>query len=145
MTDVPIGRLGPVSGRARDVSVTLTDLSCRQTSTGRRFPYPDFGSDFIEALHRALVAPRTLGLFRWRQVCPWCDTSLAGIAVEPVPITTEIALTRIPPIRVDLKMPGIKCPGCDRSLVMIDDRGLDSDLSDALIDAFRAASLVPGP
>jgi hypothetical protein len=144
MTDVPVGRLGAVTGRAREVSVKLTDLSFRQTSTGRRYPYPDFGSDFIEALHRALVAPRRRGLVRSTLVCPWCDSSLEGIVVEPVPVTTEIALTRIPPVRVDLEMPGIKCPGCDRSLVMIDDRAVASDLSDALIDAFTAGSLVPG-
>lgn len=140
MTDVPVGRLGPVSGRARDVSLTLTDLSFRETSTGRRYPYPDFGSDFIEALHRALVAPRRRGLFRLTLVCPSCESSLEGIVVEPVVVSAE----RIPPVRVDLEMPGIKCPGCDRSLVMLHDRAVDSDLSDALIDAFTSAALVHG-
>jgi hypothetical protein len=119
-------------------------LSFRQTSTGRLYPYADFGSDFIEPLHKALVAPRRRGLFRSTLVCPSCGSSLEGIPVEPVPVTTEIALTRIPPVRVDLEMPWIKCPACDRSLVRIDDRGVDSDLSDALIDAFTAASLAPG-
>jgi hypothetical protein len=144
MTNIHIGRLAPVSGRARDVSVRLTDLSFRETTTGRRYPYPDFGSDFIEALHRALVAPRRRGLIRSTLVCPPCESPLEGIAVEPVVVTTEIALIRIPPIRVDLEMLGIKCPGCDRSLVMINDRSVESDLSDALIDAFAVASMAPG-
>ena len=144
MTDVPVGRLGPVTGRSRDVTVRLTDVSFRETSAGRRYPYPDFGSDFIEALHKALVAPRRRGLVRSTLVCPLCESSLEGIVLAPVPVTTEIALTRIAPIRIDLEMPGIRCPGCDRSLVMIDDRAIASDLSDALIDAFTAAALVPG-
>jgi hypothetical protein len=41
-------------------------------------------------------------------------------------------------------MPGITCPSCHRALTRIDDRAVASDLSDALIDAFTVASLVPG-
>jgi hypothetical protein len=144
VTEQSVERLGPVTGRARDVTVTLTDLSFRRTGNGRRYPYPDFGSDFIEALHKALVAPRRRGLFRSTLVCASCDASLEGVVVAPVAVTTEIALTQIPPIRVDLDMPGLKCPGCHRSLVKIDDRAVDTDLSDAVIDAFASASLVPG-
>jgi hypothetical protein len=144
MTDDPIGRLGPISGRAGDISVTLTDLSFRQTSSGRRFPYSEFGPDFIAALHGALVGPRRQGLVRPKLVCPSCESPLEGIAVEPVAVTTEIALTRIPPVRVDLEMPGMTCPGCHRSLVMIGDRAVASNLSDALIDAFNGAGVAPG-
>ena len=144
MTEDPVERLGPIVGHAGDVGVTLSDLSVRQTSTGRRFPYPDFGSDFIAALHGSLVGPKRQGLVRSKLVCPDCQASLEGIAAEPVAVTTEIALTRIPPVRVDLKMPGMTCPGCQRSLVMIGDRAVASNLSDALIDAFDGAGVAPG-
>ncbi len=144
MTEDPVERLGPIVGHAGDVGVTLSDLSVRQTSTGRRFPYPDFGSDFIAALHGSLVAPKRQGLVRSKLVCPDCQSSLEEIAVEPVEVSTEIALTRIPPVRVDLEMPGIACPGCHRTLVMIGDRAVASNLSDALIDAFTGADVAPG-
>lgn len=144
MTEDPVGRLGPIIGRASDVSVTLTDLSVRETGTGRRFAYPDFGSDFIGSLHGALVAPRRAGLVRSKLVCPTCESSLEGVAVEPVAVTTEVALTRIPPVRVDLEMPGMTCPGCQRTVVMIGDRAVASNLSDALIDAFTGAGVAPG-
>ena len=144
MTEDLLGRLGPISGRAGDVSVTLTDLSFRQAGSEKRYPYPDFGSEFIEALHKSLLAPRRKGLLRSTLVCPACEASLEGVAAGPVSISTEIALTRIPPVRVELEMPGLKCPGCARSLVMIGDRDVASDLSDALIDAIASASLVPG-
>jgi ribosomal protein L34E len=144
MTEDPLGRLGPITGRAGDVSVTLTDLSFRQTSTGRRFQYPEFGPDFIAALHGSLVAPKRQGLVRSKLVCPSCESFLEGIAVERVAVTTEIALTRIPPVRVELEMPGMTCPGCHRSLVMIGDRAVASELSDALIDAFKGAGIAPG-
>ena len=144
MTEDLLGRLGPISGRAGDVSVTLTDLSYRQASEGRRFPYPDFGSDFIAALHGALVAPRRQGLVRSKLVCPSCESSLEGIAVERVAVTTEIALTRIPPVHVDLEMPGMTCAGCHHTLVMIGDRAVASNVSDALIDALKGAGVAPG-
>jgi hypothetical protein len=144
MSEEPIGRLGPIVGRAGNVRVTLTDLSYRETSKGRRFPYGEFGPDVMAALHKALAGPRRKGLVRSTLACPACESSLAGIAVGPVVVTTEVALTRIPPVRVDLEMPGMTCPGCHRSLVMIGDRAVASDLSDALIDAFKSAGVAPG-
>ena len=89
MTEDPVGRLGPIVGRAGNVSVTLTDLSYRETSKGRRFPYAEFGSDFIAALHGALTGPRRQGLVRSKLVCPRCESSLEGIAVGPVAVTTK--------------------------------------------------------
>jgi hypothetical protein len=61
-----------------------------------------------------------------------------------VELAIELTLTGIPAIRVDLEMPGITCPACRRPLVKIDDRAVDSDPSDALIDAFDAAGIAPG-
>lgn len=137
-------RFDPVTGRAHDITVTLTNLSYRQAGAEKKYAFGDFGSDFIEALHKALPAPRRRGLLRSTLVCPVCETELDGIQVRPVTVSAEVALRKIPPIRVDLEMPGIKCPGCDRSLIRIDDRDVQSDVSDALIDAFAAVSLKPG-
>jgi hypothetical protein len=144
MTDVPLGRLGPVTGRAGDITVTLTDLSFLEMSTGRRYPYPEFGSDFIEALHRSLTGPEHRGLIRQTLRCPSCESPLDGIVVGPVQVATELAFQRIAPVRLDLNIPGITCPGCGQALVMIDDPSVDSDVSDALIDAFAAAAFGPG-
>ena len=144
MTDTSLGRLGPVSGRSRDVNVTLTGLSFRQTSAGRRYPYGEFGPGFIEALHNALAAPRRRRLLRSSMVCPSCETSLDGIPGALVSVATQLAFTEIPPVRVDVEMPGITCPGCLSPLVRTDDRAIESDLSDALIAAFASAGISPG-
>ena len=144
MDDGSLPRFDPVTGQAHDITVTLTNLSYRQTDKGKRYAYGEFGSEFLQALHEALPAPRRRGLIRSTLVCPVCEAPLGGIAVQPVAVSAEVVLKRIPPIRVDLEMPGIKCPGCDRSLVDIDDRDLQSDLSDALIAAFATVSLKPG-
>jgi hypothetical protein len=144
MSDVVIGRLDPISSQTHDVTVTLTDLSFVQTSRGRRYAYPDFGSDFIEALHKALVGPRRRGLFRSTPVCAWCEASLDGVVRHSVTVATDVVLTKVPPIHVDLDMPGLTCSRCGRPMVMIDDRAVASDLSGALIAAFNSAGLAPG-
>ena len=144
MADAAGERLGPISGRAGAVTVTLTDLTFRASDGGRRFAYPGFGSDLIEALHKALVGPRRRGLLRSTLVCPSCDTRLEGLQHEQVMVTTEVVLKRVPPIAVDVDMPGVTCPGCRRPLVLIDDRAVASELSDALIDAFKSAGILPG-
>ena len=115
MTEPTVRPLGPLAGRSRDVAVTVTGLTSLQTSKGTHYPYPEFGSDFVDALHRELPAPRRRGILRSR-VCPICGTSLDGIPGTQVDVTVNVALSRIPPIRVDVEMPGIRCPGCrDRS------------------------------
>jgi hypothetical protein len=73
-----------------------------------------------------------------------CATSLDGIPGTQVGMAVDVALSRIPPISVEVEMPGIRCPGCARSLVSIDDRAIASDLSDALIAAFKTAGIAPG-
>src|SRR4051812_48587140 len=138
--DANVRPVGPVAGRVRDVHVTLTGLTTRDTSKGTQYPYAEFGSDFIDALHRELRATRRRGIFRSR-VCPMCETSLDGVPGTQVEVTANVALPRIAPIRVDVEMPGIRCPGCARSLVSTDDRAIDSDLSDALIAAFKMAGI----
>ena len=144
MTEANLGRLGAVSGRSRDVNVTLTGLSFRETSAGRRYPYGEFGPDLMDALHKALAAPRHGRLFRSEIVCPSCETSLDGIPGAQVAVSNQLAFSKIPPVRVDIEMPGLTCPGCVSRLVRIDDRAIESDLSDAVIAAFTSAGMSPG-
>jgi hypothetical protein len=142
--DPELGRLDPISGSKNDVSVTLTGMTHRTAKGERRYPYPDFGSDFIEALHKQLVGPRRRGLLRSTLVCPSCGSALDAQRDERTAVAVDVALPRIPAIGVALEMPGITCTSCHRSVVRIDDRGVQSDLSDALIVAFDMAGIRPG-
>lgn len=144
MPEAAIERFGPISGQSQQVKLTLTGLSFRQTSAGRRYAYPDFGSDFIQALYKQLVGPGRRGLIRSTFHCPSCGRSLDGVTIGQVTVATDVNLPSIPPIHLDLDMPGMVCPDCGRRLVMIDDRNVQSDLSDALIDAFNQSGLGPG-
>jgi hypothetical protein len=137
-------RFEPVTGQAHDITVTLTNLSYRDTGSEKKYAYGEFGPDFIVALYDALPAPRRRGLLRSTLICPVCDAALDANAIQPVKVVAEVALRKVPPIGVDLEMPGLKCPSCDRSLVKSYDRDLQSDLSDALIDAFATVGLKPG-
>jgi hypothetical protein len=133
-------------GRSGDGSViaTLTGLSYRDTSRGRRYPYGEFGQNFIEALHSALPGFRRTGLLRQGRACASCGSSFDGIPVGTVAAAVDVVMKRIPPIHVDVEMPGITCPSCGRAATMISDRGVQSDLSDALIAIFDEAQISPG-
>jgi ribosomal protein S27AE len=144
MPDDPLERLGPIEGRASQVSLTLTGLSVRKASSAWRYAYPDFGSDFIHALLGELAGPRRGGLLRSKLVCPTCGSSLDGVAIDRVTVAADVGLSRIPPIHLDLDMPGMECPKCGRRLVAIHDNNVESDLSDALIAAFNRAGVAPG-
>jgi hypothetical protein len=144
MPDVPIEQFEPISGRANQVFVTLTDVSFRRTDKGARYAYGEFGSDLIQALHDQLVRPKRRGLLRLKLGCPGCERPLDDVAIGEVTVATDIDLRKIPSIHLDLTMPGVVCPGCDRRLVMMHDNNIQSDLSDALIDAFDQAGLKPG-
>ena len=107
MTDGGLPILGPVTGRSGDgsVTVTLTGLSYRDTNRGRRYPYGEFGQDFIGKLHAALPAPRRSGLLRLGRGCASCGSSLGGVPIEPVSLSVDVVLKRIPPIHVDAEIP----------------------------------------
>jgi hypothetical protein len=140
--ELPLGRIDRASGKAGRVSITLSDLSYRQTGAGRRrWPYGEFGSDFIEALHAQLPRPRRQGLLRAKLSCPSCETSFEGAPVEVVTVGVRLDLGRVPPLGAEVEMPGIRCPRCGRPVVRIDDAAVDSDLSDAVIDAWRSVGL----
>jgi hypothetical protein len=136
-------RFGPVAGEAHGIRLMLTGLSFRQTEKGPRYAYGDFGSDFMSKVHDALTSPRRRGLLRSTLLCPWCEHSLDGIPSDTVTAAVDIDVGRVPPIQVDVEMPGYTCPACSRHSVRIDDRGVQSDLSDALIDAFGQVGLRP--
>jgi hypothetical protein len=142
--DHELGRLDPISGRAGEVCVTLTGMTFRETNRGRRFPYPDFGSDFIGPLHDGLISPRRRGLLGFGSACAWCNAPLDRVPRQPVTASADVVLKRVPPIRVDVEMPGLVCPACSRAMVMINDRTVESDLSDALIAAFDSVAIAPG-
>jgi hypothetical protein len=140
---VDVEEAGPMHGDSRRVQVTITGLSVRPTSEGPRYPYTEFGPDFIAAVHERLKGPRRRGLVRSTLSCPACAASLDGIDVDRVIVAVDVDLSRIPPIHLDLEMPGMLCPGCAMRLVMVNDRSVQSDLSDAIIDAFNRAGIVP--
>jgi hypothetical protein len=145
MSDSSIGQIPRLTGRAGEISVAISPMPFRETPKGRRYPYADFGADFMDAFYPSLPAARLHGLFRVKLVCPTCDVRLDDATVGRVAFAVEVALKRIPsPIRVDVEMPGVICPRCGRSLIDLDDRTLRGHLGDALIDAFEAGGIKPG-
>lgn len=142
MPEEPLGRVERVTGTAGRVTMTLTGLTYRHGRDGkRRDPYGEFGPDFIVDLHAALPTAGRRGLLRPVRTCPRCDSSLEGPSEERVKVSVELRLQRIPPLGVEVEMPGARCGRCGHTIVKVDDRAVDSELSDAAIAAFDAAGI----
>jgi hypothetical protein len=152
MTENALGRLPPIRGRASDasegpaadVSVEITNLSFRETSKGKRYPYGEFGSELLDALHKQLVGPGRRGFIRSTRVCRRCDTDLTPVPEQLTAVAVDVALRSIPPIHLEIVMPGLTCPSCHLRMVRIDDRDIASDLSFALMAAFQSVGFGPG-
>jgi uncharacterized protein (UPF0212 family) len=142
MADPSLRRAEVATGRARDVGVTITGLTFKERPDGRRrWPYGEFGGDFIVALHEKLPKPARRGLLRGSPVCPFCGSSFDGVTVEAVKISAQLDLRQIPPLTVDVEIPGRRCPRCGRPVTRMDDTAVAADLSDAVIAAFRSQGL----
>ena len=132
-----------LAGTSGPVSVVVRELPVRQTPSGYRYAYPDFGADLIEAIWRQL--PRaTKSRIPWKneQTCHRCGSRLAGDETSSS-VSTAISLGRIPSFEMEWRVPGVRCPGCN-SFQMLANRELDFHLSQALVVAMDAARLKPG-
>ena len=105
-------------GTYRDLHVTVRALPClrEEHGTRRKYRYPDFGSEFIEQLHKQLGR----------------SDVLAAQLNTGAPAHALIALRALPPISVELR--GKPDPRVDQFV---------SDIADLLIEAFQSAGLRP--
>ena len=139
------GRAADASeGPAADVTVEISGLSVRETVKGLRYPYGNFGAEFLDALHKGLIAPARKGLIRSTRVCRVCGADVSAVAEGPTAASVDVTLGRVPPIHLEIVMPGLTCPNCQRKMVRIDDADVASDLSFALMAAFESVGLKPG-
>lgn len=107
--------LPELRGRAGDLEVRVQSLPCRVDELGRRrYPWRDFGCEFLEELGRRLPP--------FEQV---------RAALPEGTLAVELHLGNQAPIQVELR----GRPPTSRRF--------DSDLADALIEAFRSAQLEP--
>ena len=108
--------LPELRGTYERLKVTVRNLPCLHDakSETRRYAYPNFGSDFLLALHEQIG---DFDLF--------CAKLNAGASAQAF-----VTLSSYSPIVVELA----GTPNSSR-------RQFDSDLADALIDAFRSAKL----
>lgn len=110
--------LAELHGSYEHLNVTVRNLPCRRDAKSgtRKYAYSDFGNDFLMALHEQLGDFERL-----------CAKLKAGASVHAF-----IKLPSYSPIVVEVS----GTPGSSR-------RQFDSDLSDALIAAFKSVQLKP--
>jgi hypothetical protein len=131
------GRSGPVQVQIRDMPVVA-----RMDGPGYRYPTPEFGSEFLEAVVDGMPTADRAG-WPWRRVtrCGVCQ-SLVSSPIPEAEFAIPIRLTELPEFRVEFRLPAIKCEQCGLEQ-MLADNTISFHRTEALSQAFKAAQVEP--
>ena len=110
--------LAEIRGIYRDLHVRVRNMPClrEEQGVGRKYPYPNFGFEFLHQLHEQLG----------------CIDTLAAQLNRGAPAGALITLQSYPPISVELRgKPDQKM------------NQFQSDIADALLEAFKSVDFRP--
>lgn len=144
MTQESVERRLNLSGRSGPVELVILDFPVRHADAPDRFryAYPDLGAEFMPLLLEQVPRSRHSGP-------PWRRSSLCGTcgegAGEPSgqQLQLSVDVERVPPIHVDLAMPGYACGRCGHVSFDVD-RSLESHIAEATVAALTAGRIDPG-
>ena len=139
MTRIKVdGYTGVLSGRKGEVGAQFERLPYQVKDGKPRFSHGEFGSELIEALYRVLP-PEPKRLLFGPGKCRKCGAELPD---QPRPHSFDLRLdmSGLEPINLSVELPAVGCPACGTEH-RTGGRDIESDLSDALIEAFEAADL----
>ena len=130
-------------GRFGTATITLKELPVLACGANRLHPnryfHADFGCEFIDQLFCSGEVPisRSRGPF---QVCCKCHASVKGPTISSLPVSGQVRAQQVHVFQVDLEAPGTMCATCGERQVYAD-RDISNDISEAILEAFKAASL----
>lgn len=139
MTRVTVdGYTGALYGRKGEVGARFERLPYHVKDGKPRFAHGEFGSELIDALYR-VMPPEPKRLLFGAGKCQKCGTRLPD---QPRPHFFELRLeiNGLEPINLTVELPAVACPACGTEH-RTGERDVESDLSDAMIAAFKEAGL----
>jgi hypothetical protein len=134
-----------MTGSDGDVSVTFHHATLQQIKESKkRYPDPDFGSWLIEQIYNAkkIMAERK-GAFKKRLFCSSCGAELSPEYLGPKQIELELRYKDFKPFVMQITIPSVACPQCNKVCGVDLDGSLNDHLSEAIIAAFRSENIKP--
>ena len=133
-----------LSGRHGQVEVIFRDLPtlfCGQEGHPRRFANPDFGIYLIDAVFWRKEVPLGRPGFWWVKVkCYECGKAIHKEPVRQSEVAGLISIGDLPEFGIRIRGPVADCPLCGSTQLWATNE-VGTDVSDAMVDAFRQAGL----
>ena len=135
-----------VSGAHDQIEVIfrgLPALSCEIEGHPRHFALPDFGVYVIDAVfwqgHVPLGRP---GRFRAKVKCYECGKNIDKEPVRPSEVAGLLSIGDLPQFGIRIRGPVATCPRCESDQLWTPAE-TGRDVSNAIVEAFKAAGITP--
>ncbi len=132
-------------GMANGVSVSFVNATFQNVNESiNRYPDPDFGAWlFNEMYSKKRILAERRGVFKKRLFCPSCGTELNPLLQEPMQIEHELKYKNFDPFVIQIIMPSVICPQCNKITGVDLDGSLNNHLNEAIIAAFESENIKP--
>ncbi|WKZ50310.1 MAG: hypothetical protein QY329_12690 [Anaerolineales bacterium] len=133
-----------MTGTDRDASITFINAVFQENENVKRYPDPDFGAWlFEEVYNRKKILAERRGVFRKKISCASCGTELNPELKTPMKIEYELKFKDFNPFVLQITVPSVVCPQCDKISGVDLDGSLNDQLNEAMIAAFKSENIKP--
>jgi hypothetical protein len=137
--------ISSLSGADRNASITFVNATFRRESESvKRYPDPDFGAWLFEEIYyKKKVLAERRGVFKKKLFCSSCGAELNPELKTPMKIEYELRFKDFNPFIVQITIPSIVCPQCEKISGIDLDGSLNDQLNEAIIAAFASENIKP--
>jgi hypothetical protein len=134
-----------MSGKDGEAAVVLLNTTVQINPDGtKRYPHPEFGTWLIDELYTVKkVIGVQPGLFNKHAFCPNCNTVLNPTSRTPKQLEYELQFGSFPPLKIQITMPCVECPKCQKICGVNVKGTLSNHLNEAIIHAFKSQEIEP--
>lgn len=134
-----------MTGADGDASVMFVNATFQEVNeTVKQYPDPDFGAwlfDEIYAKKRILAERR--GILKKKLFCPSCSNELNPDLQAQKQIEYKLKYKDFNPFVVQITIPSVACPQCNKISGIDWDGSLNNHLNEAMIAAFKSENIKP--
>jgi len=134
-----------MTGSDGAASVTFLNATFQKgNGAQKRYPASDFGGWLIDQIYnvKKIMAERR-GVFKKKLFCPSCGAELHSEYRGPKQIEFELRYVDFDPFILQITIPSISCPQCNRICGIDSDGSLNNHLSEAILAAFKSENIKP--
>ena len=135
--------LSKLTGSDGAIKITMDKVTFQENEDhSLQFVHPEFApwlSDQIFIWEKTLAIKQ--GLFRKKYYCSGCGAELDTSLRASVEASYQLEFSDYPPFSLNILMPGVICPQCQKACGIDLDNSFDYQITEALINIFKSANI----